>query len=326
MRRSDAVVVVKILTDVCLNIRPGEDVLVVADTNMMDIAELIAAVASERGADVTTTTMAPLPAPGMEPPKPVAAAMKAADAILMVTTFTLTPSEAREEAQKVGARILSLGGFSYDVLLSDAMRADFMAQKHLVERVAHRLTRSEKARVVSAAGTDMELRLGTRKAHALSNICHERGTLGAPPDIEAYVAPMEDTSEGVVIIDGAVCLPEFGLVREPIRLNIEEGRVFGIEGGDEAERFEEKLESFDDPEMYRIAELGVGLNPKARLVGHPLIDEGALGTAHIALGLNFTYGGTIRHAKTHIDCVFRKPTVELDGKLLLKDGELVQDT
>lgn len=326
MRRADPRRRVRILTDTCLNIRPGEDVLVVTDTNMTDMAELIAAVASEREAEVTVTTMAPLPAPGMEPPRTVAAAMRAADVVMMVTTFTLTPSEAREEAQRAGARILSLGGFSYEVLMSDAMEADFMAQKPLVEDVAHRLTRAERARVVSTAGTDVEFSLGTRRAHALTNICHDPGTLGAPPDIEAYVAPMEDTAEGTVFIDGAICLPEFGLVHEPIELVIEEGRVVCVEGGDEADRFEEKLASYDDPEMFRVAELGVGLNPKAKLVGDTLIDEGALGTAHIALGLNYTYGGTIRDAKAHIDCVFRKPTIELDGELLLKDGELTQNT
>lgn len=325
MKRFDASRGAKVLTDNCLNIKPGENVLIVTDTNMTDIAELLASVASEREADVTMTTMVPLPAPGMEPSRPVAAAMKVADAIMMLTTFTLTPSVARQEAQQAGARILSLGAYNYDVLLSEALKADFMAQKPLVEDIAHRLTKAEKARIVSAAGTDIEFRLGTREAHALSNICHEPGTLGSPPDIEAYIAPIEDTAEGVVFIDGAICLPEFGLVREPIRLNIEEGRVVGIEGGDEAKMFEDKLESLDDPEMYRIAELGIGLNPKAKLIGDPLIDEGVLGTAHIALGLNFTYGGKIIDAKTHIDCVFRKPTLELDGKPLLEDGELIKE-
>ena len=323
MRRFDVSRGAKILTDDCLNIKPGEDVLIVTDTNMVDVAELIGMVAGERGANVTMSIMLPHSAPGMEPPKPVAASMRVADAIMMVTTYTLTPSIAREEAQKAGARILSLGGYNYNILLSEALRADFMAQKPIVEEVAHRLTQAESARILSEAGTDITLILGKRKAHALTNICHEPGTLGSPPDIEAYVAPIEDTAEGVLFINGSICLPEFGLVSKPIRLNVEKGRVVGIEGGEEANRFDEKLRSYDDPEMYRIAELGIGLNPKAKLVGDPLIDEGVLGTAHIALGLNFTYGGTIRFAKTHIDCVFRKPTILLDGKPLLEDGRLI---
>jgi len=127
-------------------------------------------------------------------------------------------------------------------------------------------------------------------------------------------------------IDDAINLPEFDLVDEAVRLTVEEGGVVAIEGGEEAPRFEEKLESYDDSEIFRIAELGIGLNPKAELIGDPLIDEGVLGTAHIALGLNYTYGGAIRDAKAHIDCVFREPTIVLDGKILLRDGKLVEKT
>jgi leucyl aminopeptidase (aminopeptidase T) len=173
-------------------------------------------------------------------------------------------------------------------------------------------------------GTNVEMKLGTREAHALHNVCHEPGTMGSPPDVEAYIAPMEDTAEGVVCIDGAINLPEFGLLREPVKLTLERGEVVGIDGHGEAERFRTLLESYGDPEMHRLGELGIGLNPMARLVGIPLIDEGVLGTAHIALGLNYTYGGTIRDARTHIDCVFKEPTIELDGVSILKNGRLVE--
>jgi len=284
MRRLDAVRGAEILIDACLNIKSGEDVLIVTDKNMTEVAELIAGVASERDADVTTINMAPLSAPGVEPPKPVAAAMKAADAVMMLTTFTLAPSKAREEAQRAGARILSLGAYNFGILLSDALRADFMALKPLVEDVAHRLTKAENAVIFSDIGTDIELKLGTREAHALSNICHEPGTMGSSPDVEAYIAPIEDSAEGIIYLDGAINLPEFGLISEAVRLTVEKGRVVTIDGGEEAQRFEDKLESYNDPEIYRIAELGIGLNPKAELVGDPLIDEGVLGTAHIALG------------------------------------------
>lgn len=322
MRRFDAGVGARVIIEDCLNVRVQDEVLIVTDTNLSELAGFLATVAGGRGAEVTVMTMVPRDAPGVEPPEPVAAAMRAADAVMMLTTYTLAPSRARAEAQNAGARILSLGGYSYGTLLSDALKADFLAQRPVVEEVARRLTQANSARVTSPAGTDIKLELGKREAHALHNICHEPGTMGSPPDIEAYVAPLEDVCDGVVVIDGAVNLPEFGLIREPIRLTVEGGRVTGIDGGDEAKRFRDLLESYGDPEMYRLGELGVGLNPKASLVGDPLIDEGVLGTAHIALGLNYTYGGVISDAKTHIDCVFRDPTIELDGDPILVDGQL----
>ena len=110
-----------------------------------------------------------------------------------------------------------------------------------MEEVAQKLTDAEKAKVTSQIGTDIELQLGTRKAHALHNICHESGTMGSPPDIEAYVAILEDTANGVINIDGTIILPEFGLLMEPVELTVESGNVVTIEGGDEAERFRDIL-------------------------------------------------------------------------------------
>ena len=323
LKRFDASRGAKILVDTCLKLQPKENVLIVTDTNMIDIAELLGIVAAERETTVAMAIMSPLPAPGMEPPNPIAAAMKASDAVMMATTFTLTPSNARAEAQKAGARILSLGGFNYNVLTSDAMQADFLGQKPIVEEVARLLSTTENVLITSKVGTNLRIKLGKRKAHASSNICHEPGTLGSPPDIEAYVAPIEDTAEGTVIIDGSICLSEFGLIKTPIKVTLLKGRIVKIQGGDEATKFENTLESYEDAEMFRLAELGIGLNPKAKLVGDPLIDEGAIGTAHVAFGLNFTYGGTIKNAKTHIDCVFKEPTIELDEKILVKEGNLI---
>lgn len=306
----------KVLLEDCLALKPEEGILVVTDHNLAELAGFLATEAECRGAETTVISMKPRSAPGVEPPSPVARAMKASDVILMLTTFTLAPSLARAEAQDTGARILSLGGYNRGVLESKALRADFQGIRPVVERVADRLTESSEAHVSAPSGTDLRMALGDRRAHALHNICHIPGTMGSPPDVEAYIAPMEGSAEGAIVLDGAINLPEFGLLEDPVELKVERGRVVEVSGREEARRFEALLESYRDPEMYLVAELGIGLNPEAELVGDPLIDEGVHGTAHIALGLNYTYGGAIKEAKTHIDCVFKEPIITLDGEAL----------
>ena len=306
----------KVLLDNCLALKPEDDVLVVTDHNLIELADFLAAEAESYGAETTVINMKPRDAPGTEPPKPVAQAMKVCDVLLMPTSFTLAPSIARAEAQDAGARILSLGGYHKGILESKALMADFQGIKPVVEQVAARLTESSKAHISTLKGTDLKMTLGDRHAHALHNICHTLGTMGSPPDVEAYIAPMERSAEGVVILDGAINLPEFGLLADPVKLEVEQGKITEISGNEEARRFKALLESYRDPEMYLVAELGIGLNPEAELVGDPLIDEGVFGTAHIALGLNYTYGGAIKEAKSHIDCVFREPIITLDGEVL----------
>src|SRR3972149_9847149 len=60
-----------------------------------------------------------------------------------------------------------------------------------------------------------------------------------------------------------------------------------------------------------IAELGIGINKKAKLIGKILQDEKVLGTAHIAFGNNKSYGGKI-YSEVHLDCIIKKPTIIAD--------------
>jgi leucyl aminopeptidase (aminopeptidase T) len=63
-----------------------------------------------------------------------------------------------------------------------------------------------------------------------------------------------------------------------------------------------------------IAELGIGLNPALRPMGHVVCDEKAAGTAHVAIGNNTgPYGGD-NVATIHVDCVFSQPVLVADGR------------
>ncbi|MFQ5800487.1 MAG: aminopeptidase, partial [Candidatus Hydrothermarchaeales archaeon] len=71
-----------------------------------------------------------------------------------------------------------------------------------------------------------------------------------------------------------------------------------------------------------VAEIGIGVNPKARLTGNVLEDEKVLGTAHVAFGNNVNFGGKI-NAKVHIDGIIKEPTISVDGKGIAEKGFLL---
>jgi len=71
-----------------------------------------------------------------------------------------------------------------------------------------------------------------------------------------------------------------------------------------------------------IAEFGIGTNDSAKLSGVLLEDEKVMGTIHIAVGNNVSMGGSV-NVPIHLDGVVKKPTVWMDGKLLMKDGKLL---
>ncbi len=69
------------------------------------------------------------------------------------------------------------------------------------------------------------------------------------------------------------------------------------------------------PLARNLAELGIGANPAAHLIGNILEDEKVAGTVHIALGDNSTFGGNVI-VGIHLDGIITKPRVFIDGELL----------
>ncbi len=70
-----------------------------------------------------------------------------------------------------------------------------------------------------------------------------------------------------------------------------------------------------------IAEISIGLNPKAKVTGLVREDKKLLGSVHIALGMNTDTGG-VTESKTHVDGIIRCPTVHIDGKLIVDKGHI----
>ena len=109
------------------------------------------------------------------------------------------------------------------------------------------------------------------------------------------------------------------MFREPLSVTLADGRAIDADG-EAAERLLDTLDT-GGPTGRLIAELGIGTNPQATLTGNILEDEKAVGTAHLAFGTSASFGGT-NLSTVHIDGVLLQPTVELDERPLIQNGEL----
>jgi hypothetical protein len=153
------------------------------------------------------------------------------------------------------------------------------------------------------------------------------GAWGNVPSGETYIAPVEGSARGSVVINGSVP----GLVIEPedeIVLHFDYGHLSHIEpaGGPAALWLHEtqfvRAQVMGDAHWSNLAEVGVGCNTAVRrLTGNMLFDEKAAGTAHVALGSNMFMGGTV-HASIHCDMVTRQPSLIIDGHTVVDRGRL----
>jgi 2,5-dihydroxypyridine 5,6-dioxygenase len=314
----------KTLVRNCANVVPQETVLIVADSSMpFSITQAIALAARAEGAETEIMIISPRKYHNEEPPKTAAAAMKAADVVFEVSSKGFYHTDARKEANEAGARYITLCELTEDLMVSGPMEADYVKIKPTVDKLAKKLETGKIMRVTSPAGTDFTADITGRPGRALSGVVHNRGDFGAPPDIEASVTPLEGTANGILYVDAYGV--DVGPISEPVKITFEAGMAVKIEGGPEAKKLRDRLASANDPKIYNFAEFGIGLNPLCGMSPCLLDTEGKAGTAHVALGSSpVGSGGTVK-ASAHLDQVFWKPTIEVDGELLLKDGEVVFD-
>jgi 2,5-dihydroxypyridine 5,6-dioxygenase len=308
--------------DTCVAARRGETVLIITDDQRPPVlAEVLRQASNARGCPTGVIT---LPSVAREPPGWVAHAMRDVDIIVAPTTASLFHSAAAGEALKARSRLVSLTELTEAVLAGSGMRADFAAQIPTMETVRALLNSARKVRVTTAAGTDLTIDVSGRDAMVATGLASTAGTRSPAPDQEVFVAPLEEASYGVVVVDGSAS--RIGLLSEPVRLTVEAGQIVSIEGGTEADAVRDTLYGADDPGALVLAEFGLGMNPDAEMRGSIVEDEGVYGTAHVGVGDNTQFTGGRNAASLHLDYVFHTPTVTLDGVVLMRDGVLNEST
>jgi leucyl aminopeptidase (aminopeptidase T) len=304
----------------CAGAKPGEQVLIITDSATdPSVAGTIMDAASALGIEASEMTMEPRALPGDEPPAPVIAAMLSADVIICPTSRTLYHTNARTTACRKGARFISMAGANMSVLASSAMFVNFSKQEKVMNKLIRELTRAKQIRVTNPAGTHLEFNVRGRRGRGVSGMATRPGDATGVPEIEAYVAPVEKDTAGVVVVDGSTSVT--GVVEQTIKIRIEHGVARSITGGDDARKLSRILREAKSPASLRVGELGIGLNPLAHIRGSIIEDEGKLGTAHVALGDNTRLGGK-NSAPTHIDLVFKNPHIQFDGVTVLKGKRL----
>ncbi|MCS7116798.1 MAG: aminopeptidase [Nitrososphaerota archaeon] len=309
----------RIAVEECMKVKGDEEVCIVTDVNMLSIAEALAYATKSIGAETTMVIMSTREMHGNEPPRVVSQAMLGADVVLAPTTYSITHTSARVKASEAGARVLILRGVTEEMMSRGAMLADYKKVREDTEKVADILTKGRMVRVTSKFGTDVEFSIEGREAFVLAGFYNPKVGFAVLPDGEAPIAPVEGTANGTIVFDTS--MDGIGLLSEPIRLTVSNGKVTKIEGGKEAGRLREIIEGADE-NATNIAEFAIGTNPKARIIGILAEDKKRMGSVHFALGSSFTLGGKVK-SKIHVDGLIKEPTVIVDGKEIVKEGRLI---
>lgn len=322
----EAAVGARKLVEQIMLVKPGEDVVVTADTSTdARVVDVTAQAVAAAGATPTVVWYETRPTSAMEPPGPVAGAIARSDVWIEYAYAYIMHSDAFRAAMESGTRYANLTGMDVPMLVDTIARVDFDGVMELGRALCELLENADEVRITTPAGTDLRARNGGRPVNL-------RGKPAEKPGETVMLAgqiswnPLEETQEGVLVFDGAVWPPaELGLLGSPIRMDVAKGKVSSIEGGSDATTFRRWMEGHGDPNMFRIAHWSLGFNPGVtRPTGRIVEDERVFGCMELGIGTKGAWiGGEPWVAAAHTDGSLLNPSIYLDGEPIEVEGEYV---
>lgn len=311
-----------------LNLKPSDRVLVVQDPQCLKCSDAFLKAAVAEGCATTAYVLPEDGRPLKTMPDGMAAMAEGRDVVINVMSGASDEVPFRIEwltlLEKLGLRVGHSPNIHEDMMEGGPMDVDYGLMVDQAERLIAALAGAISVRITTPGGTDITVDIRDRRFVTDVKITETEKGCNLPCG-EVFGAPVEDGADGVVVADGSI--GGEGPPPSPVTLEVRAGRVTGVDCADRQwrKRIIELLDT--DSGARTIAELGIGLNPKARLIGIMLEDEKAYRTAHFAFGDNIGFPGGVNESTTHIDYLVHRPTIvaQLEDeteRTIVEDGDL----
>lgn len=309
-----------------LELKPEDAVLVVTDEATAPIGEAFREAAASHGCPTDTWVIPEAERPMTEPPAELLARLDTTALVINTllpradeTPFRIKWLLAIEQTGRI--RCGHCPGITAEMMTGGPMNIDYEAMRETARQLIEAFAGATSTRITTPAGTDLLLDLTDRAFISDVGATDEYGC--NLPCGEIYCAPVEDGTNGLLVVDGTIS--SHGFSDSPLRISVVNGAIVGLDCEDATVLEDVETYIGVDLEAKIIGELGIGVNPGAKLIGNMLEDEKALHTGHIAFGNNEDFGGRNRSA-THHDFLFRLPTFQVtyangSSRLIIEEGE-----
>ena len=309
-------------------VKEGENLLILADINTnMDIAEACLAAGFEKTSNAQLLIIRKIldnEKGGLNPV--IHNAVVNSDIVIgLFKGSKFFSTNTRKEAVKRGTRIISTqpGGIE-EYIIQAVVEVDFQKMRKNAELMADLWEKSKNCHITSSIGTDVSFNLQERPIHIGDGAAKEPGEVQFFPGVQVLVAPIEETINGKIVVDGVI-VPG-GLVSSPVTIKIERGVIVNIEGKADANSWKSWLNSLNDPTIYYLSHFNVGLNPKAKMNNNETESERAIGAVTFGFGHQPEFlKGNITTGKYHTEVVLASPTIYIDDKVVSKNNKLNEE-
>ncbi len=212
-------------------------------------------------------------------------------------------------------RKLRLGhcpGISLHMLTDGAMALtgrQYGKMQDFSRKLLRTVSSAEEVSITNPRGTDLKMSVKDRGWFADTFFDWRTMKWINLPVGEVVVGPVENSLEGTLVSEGAI--GGIGLIKKPVVIEVAGGKA-GKPKTEEANVRKQVKRSLDtDDWSCYVGELGIGVNPSARLSDEFLEIEKIKGTCHIAFGNNLDYPGGQNPSKNHMDLLITEPTIRI---------------
>lgn len=311
-----------------LAVRKGERVLVITDVHTKEVGNAFMEAAKELETDVKIYFLPEEKRPLKEIPENLLNAISSIDIGITALKGGSEETPFRisliRQIMKVARKLGHGPGITEAMMEEGPMNVNYKEMQSNATKLINSFKNVCSVKITSPNGSDFILNIEDRSFK--TDVFIEDKAWGNLPSGEIWCGPVEDKGDGIIVCDGSI--GDLGYVPSPVKIKIRNGKIENIDCEDK--KFEGKIKELVsiDEEASQIGELGIGLNPGAKITGNLLEDEKAFKTCHVAFGNNLDMPGGRNKSKTHRDFLIRSPTIEATNKdnsktLFLKDGIII---
>ncbi|MBM3678433.1 MAG: hypothetical protein FJW96_11210 [Actinobacteria bacterium] len=254
-------------------------------------------------------------------------ALLAADFIVDLTQESIGLVEFREEIQAAKKKLLTISE-PPDMLERMFPSAELKAE---VLALRDRFTAASEVRQTSPWGTDVRYDIAGVNGIAQYGMADVPGKWDNWPSGQVNIWPHDGSANGVAVIQrGCIVFPFKRYVETDVTITVEDGFIRAVEGGLDADLIRHYLESWEDPEVYAMAHISVGVHPRAQWSALPFYDKNEI----VGMDARSARGGTLfttgpnrfvnRMVQPHFDIACPGWNVYLDDEPVVLDGKLVE--
>jgi leucyl aminopeptidase (aminopeptidase T) len=299
----------------CLELQPGQSVLLVSEVKQTHAALAFHSVAAR--AHLELISLALNDRPNGTPRLSVFAknSLQAADLAIIILP-KLEHESLNWLRQQNRTRVMIFSQIEADVV-PPSLETDPRQLRDRSRKLADILTIGRALQLTTGNGTALKMSIAQNRGSAEIIPLMPEMFFASLPLGRAFVTPAANSVAGEIILDDLA--GSHSSAASPIELKVVEGKITLIKGGKAANELRRRLRLAGANARY-IVEIGFGLNDKARLGNSEFEDEKVFGTAHLGIG-RLASGSKI--PEIFARGILQTPNVMIDGKKIIEEGKIL---